>query len=355
MEGKKIDPEESKGLNPNASDFTPKSQPEELKHDLKADADSFEPSTIISVESYETHSISHVKSADKFLGRYGLLNFILFDNFTTYDAIEDTWTTYSEWTVKSKGPEAKYSRSLLTSPNSFIISGGLNEEALKHSYHADISLSFGTTTNTLEVYEMQEARYLHGMALFNSKVYAIGGQNSSSSYLRSVEAFENGCWTLKAPLNRPRSSFTVIVNNSAIWVAGGFSGAGEVCQSLEKFEGGEWALIEVTVPMLAGMTAVPRDKFNSSFYVVGGSDGNEMSKRVLVFNTENSRFDEDQQELLHPRAGAAACCDGNTFWLVGGGQLIGECWNGQRKTETKTMPLSVYAQIESASFVKSRE
>ena len=355
MEGKKIDPDDSKGLNPNASDFTPKSQVEESKQDLKADADSFEPSTIISVESYETHAVSHIKSAEKFIGRYSLLNFILYDNFTTYDAIEDTWTTYSEWTLKSKAPEAKHCRALMISANSFIITGGLNEEALKHSYHADISTGFGTSTNILEVYEMQEARYLHGVALFNNKVYAIGGQNSASSYLSSVEVFENGCWTLKAPLNRPRSSFTVVVNNSAIWVAGGFVGACEVCNSIEKYQGGEWVLIDANVNMLAGMTAIPRDKFNSSFYIVGGSDGNEISKRVLVFNTENSRFDEDQQELLYPRAGAVGCWDGNTFWLVGGGQLIGECWNGQKKSETKSMPLSIYAQIESASFMKSRE
>ena len=244
----------------------------------------------------------------------------------------------------------------MVAPTSFILTGGFNGAALKHSYHADIMNNFGEIHNTMDVYEMQEARYLHSMILHNTKAYVIGGQSSADTYLNSVEAFENDSWVLKPALNKPRSMFTVMVNNSAIWVAGGFCGKGVTCQSLEKFDGEQWLLIEVALPMYAGMCSAPVDKFNNSFYVLGGSDGNKASDRFLVFNTESSSFEEDQNlKLLYPRAGGVTYWINETFWIIGGGISFGEMWSKGKGVETKTMPLSIYSQIEAASFTKSRE
>lgn len=346
--------EESKGsLNPNANDFTPKVASEPPKSGLNTNAATFEPEPVI--ESYETHSVSNVKAAEKFDGRYGLLNIISGESFATYDAAEDTWVTYNEWTSKSKVPEGKYSRTVMKSPTSFIISGGYNGSALKHSHHVEICKNFGESINTVSVYEQVEARYLHSAVLFNNTVYLIGGQSSSKNYLSSVEAFENSEWVLKSSLNKARSYSTAICNNSAIWVAGGFCGPNEVVQSVEKYSNGVWELIDVSFPMLAGMASVPRDRFNSSFLILGGSDGNSMSDRVLVFNTENSRFEGEAGKLLAPRAGAVTCWFGNSYWVIGGGHATGEFWNQGVGKETKAMPLTIYSQIEASSFMKSRD
>lgn len=356
MEGSKDNSEESKGkLNPDAIDFTPKDVPEETKHNLKADAATFEPTANVIIESYETHPTTHCKTAEKFEGRYGMANFVLGESFVTHDPIEDSWTTYTEWTAKSKVPDGKYSRAVFTNSNSFIITGGFNGTALKHSYHIEISNNFGTISNIVNVYEMQEPRYLHSSVMFNSLAYVIGGQSSPNEYLSSVEAFDGQAWITKSPLNRPRSYCAVIANNSALWVAGGFCGTAEVCNSLEKFQDNTWLVINVNIPMLAGMSVVPRDKFNSSFLVLGGSDGNHTSERVLCFNTENSQFEEDGMKLLHPRAGATVCWYLNSFWVVGGGHVNGEFWSNGVGKEMKNMPLSIYQQIEAAAFMKAKE
>lgn len=350
MEEKK-DLEESKAsLNPMASDFSP-----EVKNPLKADAQDFKPQGEAIIQSYEDQVIPHCRSAEKFEGRYGNLNFVLGDNIFCYDCLEDTWVSYSEWSVKSRAPEAKYYRSIMIASHSFIITGGLSGSALKHSYHIDIFKDFDNVQSSMNVYEMQEARYLHSMVVQNNTVFAIGGQASPNEYLASVEAFEDNAWVNKPSLNKARSFFTVIVNNSAIWVAGGFCAANENCQSIEKFDGRSWQLIEVCVPMFAGMGIAPRDRFNNCFYVFGGSDGVKTYDRFLVFNTENSSFEEEQIKLIAPRAGCSVCWVGDCFWLVGGGPLTGEMWlNGQGK-ETKAMPLSIYSQIEAASFMKTRD
>jgi hypothetical protein len=183
----------------------------------------------------------------------------------------------------------------------------------------------------------------------------IGGQNSAKNYLSHVEAFENGVWVVKPPLYKPRSQALAFCNNSAIWVAGGFSGSCELVQSIEKFRNGNWTLLEVSQPMLAGMFSVPRDKFNSSFLILGGSDGNNVTDRVLIFNTETSTLELESFKLIHPRAGASTCWFGSNFWVVGGGQTIGEVWNSGNGKETRSMPLTIYSQIESASFMRARD
>ena len=351
MEPNPTDLEESKAnLSANALDFSP-----EVKPLLKADALAFKPQGEAIIESYEDQVIPHCRTADKFEGKYGNLNFVIGDSLVAYESLEDSWVSYAEWATKSRAPEAKYYRGIMTAPNAFVLTGGLNGGALKHSYHIEIFKDFGAVINTMDVYEMVEARYMHGIALHNNTVYAIGGQSAPGEYLTSVEAFENNNWVAKAPLNRARAFFTVIVNNSAIWVAGGFCGTAEVCQSIEKFDGRAWEVIEVALPMYAGMSAVPRDKFNSSFYVLGGSDGNQAYDRFLIFNTENSSFEEDQTRLALPRAGSSVCWFADSFWVIGGGPATGEMWvNGQGR-ETKPMPLSIYSHIEAASFMKTRE
>ena len=94
MEGPDKDLEESLGkLNPLASDFSPITSSEEVKNSLKADAREYNPEVII--ESYETHQVSHIKTLEKFEGRYGNFNFVLGENLMSYDCIEDTWISYN--------------------------------------------------------------------------------------------------------------------------------------------------------------------------------------------------------------------------------------------------------------------
>jgi hypothetical protein len=318
---------------------------------LNTEAASYEPT----IEVYQTERENHIKSATKFDGKYGLLNVILAQNLATYDANEDSWTTYTEWTSQNKVPEGKYSRIVMTGPNTFVVTGGFSQVALKHSHHVEIKKEFGESFNSVAVYEMNEARYLHCSVLFNSSVYVIGGQNSARNYLNHVEAFENGQWVNKAPLNHPRSQATAFCNNSYIWVAGGFNGPSELVQGLEKFNGSVWVNVEVVLPMFAGMTSIPRDKFNTSYLILGGSDGNNVSDRVLVFNTETSSFEVESFKLLLPRAGAVACWFASKFWVVGGGQAAGEVWTNGAGKETKPMPLTIYNQIESAAFMRPRD
>ena len=341
----------SASLNPDAFDFTPKRMAEENKSVLNTEAASYEPT----IEIYQTERENHIKQAGKFEGKYGLLNVIFAESFATYDANEDSWTTYTEWTSKNKVPEGKYSRIVMTGPNSFVVTGGFSQVALKHSHHVEIKKEFGESINLVAVYEMNEARYLHCAVLFNSSVYVIGGQSSAKTYSSHVEAFENGQWVSKAPLNQARSQAAAFCNNSSIWVAGGFAGPAELVQSLEKFNGSVWVNVEVALPMLAGMTSLPRDKFNTSYLVLGGSDGNNVSDRVLVFNTETSSFEVESFKLLLPRAGAVACWFGSKFWVVGGGQSNVEVWSNGAGREARAMPVTVYNQIESAAFVRPRD
>lgn len=76
-------------------------------------------------------------------------------------------------------------------------------------------------------------------------------------------------------MNVARSTFTAIEHEGNLYVFGGFSGYELNNPNLERYhrDTNVWELIQPSLPMLSGMTAVPNNSQSSEYLFIGGSDG----------------------------------------------------------------------------------
>lgn len=106
--------------------------------------------------------------------------------------------------------------------------------------------------------------------------------------------------------------------------------------------------------MLAGMTSVRADSFNNAFLLVGGTDNNEISDRILEFSTETGNWTQKALKLVYPRARALIIRQNKSLWIFGGGVADGEKIDesGVKKLDYG-IPLNTYEQITSPFFTKA--
>ena len=98
---------------------------------------------------------------------------------------------------------------------------------------------------------MNTARYTHGVAVVDGKMYAVGGLDSTNTNLSSVESFDpsTGQWSAMAAMSTARCLHGVAVVNGKLYVVGGKDGTGNAVNSVESFDPstGQWSVMAETM------------------------------------------------------------------------------------------------------------
>ncbi|XP_051981161.1 kelch-like protein 7 [Xyrauchen texanus] len=91
---------------------------------------------------------------------------------------------------------------------------------------------------------MREARKNHGLVVVNSRIYAVGGQNTLGG-LDSVEYYEIGSneWKMAAPMPWRGVTVKCAAVGSVIYVLAGFQGVGRLGHIMEYYtETDKWVV-----------------------------------------------------------------------------------------------------------------
>ncbi|CAL4174371.1 unnamed protein product, partial [Meganyctiphanes norvegica] len=122
------------------------------------------------------------------------------------------------------------------------------------------------------VAEMPTRRCRCGIAVINSKVYAVGGFNGSLR-VRTVDMYDpaRDAWSSCASMEARRSTLGVATLNGCIYAVGGFDGSTGL-NSAEMYDSKtfEWRMI---APMSTRRSSVGVGVVNGFLYAVGGYDG----------------------------------------------------------------------------------
>ena len=123
-----------------------------------------------------------------------------------------------------------------------------------------LSIAGGKKWELSEGLDMQTPRSDFAVAVFNNKIYAIGGKFSENVYLAAVESFNfKEKWNHASPLNTCRAGHSACVLGNKIYVVGGQNQHGPV-KSIEMFslESNKWEVIGDMKgdPIGAGMVAM---------------------------------------------------------------------------------------------------
>lgn len=76
--------------------------------------------------------------------------------------------------------------------------------------------------------------------MYNGLLYAIGGRDSASSTLASVEAFDGRAWSDVVAMGTRRSYHGAAVLGGLLFSVGGWIGGIDILNSVECFNGTSW-------------------------------------------------------------------------------------------------------------------
>ena len=94
---------------------------------------------------------------------------------------------------------------------------------------------------------MSTARYNHGVAVVDGKLYAVGGRDGTNTTLSSVERFDpsTGAWSAVADMNTARYGHGVTVVDGKLYAGGGKNDDDSTLSSVEWFNPstGQWGVV----------------------------------------------------------------------------------------------------------------
>jgi hypothetical protein len=343
---------------------------EEFKISLSPDANEFVPGAPSSLRESEKPQViieevalkSYKISEDLFQGNYSHLNYLVNNQLHCFNYQENTWTAHTLVSGDPKVRFSKYSQAIFTiADNVFYVIGGLSKRQLagkRKTLKVRIAMVSGQRAEEVDNdYRLNQGRYLHSCVIAGGKIYAIGGQSDPKTYLKSVEVLDNSGWSSAPSLNIARSNFTSFVYNDAIYVAGGFSGTKQLSNFVEKLEigSGSWQVIELPVPMYAGMALIPTKRDYETVWLVGGFNGDASTNRVIEFNAKTHEVSETGKNLLFPVSMGATCWYANyNYWVFSGGvEVLGQKYEKGTWSEYKIIPQINH--IEAASYPTFRK
>lgn len=175
--------------------------------------------------------------------------------------------------------------------------------------------------NSKEIQPMVHPRLLHTLVSYQRQTYVLGGQADSNTYLQACERWDEKAWIPIPDMNRPRSAHAAFATQHGIFVAGGFSASGAIENSIERYAGQNWELLELATTWLAGSVAIGKN--SNEVLILGGSDGEGPSRRVICFDSSNNSSHVEELELLKPRVRPIVFKSGFKICVMGGGQSGG--------------------------------
>jgi hypothetical protein len=208
----------------------------------------------------------------------------------------------------------------------------------------------GYTWNQATASAAWPARRNAGCAVFNGKMYLIGGDDNSGSINQVWSSANGSSWVQESTPSltgvRYRCNPGVVVFNNKLWIMGGFEKLPiNACQNdvWSSADGNNWVQ-ESTTNIWPSREAHGAVVFNNKIYVIGGRKG------VTNYNDVWSSVDgkawvlEKSNAFPFGRYGHTTTVFDNKIWVVGG-QNLNEVWywdgasaNWTIVTPTTTLP-----------------
>ncbi|MCX7745526.1 MAG: leucine-rich repeat domain-containing protein [Clostridia bacterium] len=226
------------------------------------------------------------------------------------DLISDN--TFSS-TVKFPMPTAKWGHGQAEVNGKIYVMGGHDEVGNSATLE---EYDIATDTWKVKANLLTPRRYL-GAAAVNGKLYTIGGFNGTT-IMNTVEEYDpaNNLWVMKSSMPTARDNPGVAVVNGKIYALGGWGNHGPV-KAVEEFDPstGVWT---TKASMLNARTYHAVSVANNKIYVFGGNDEN--GKYIAEIDEYDPAADTwtTKKASITPRRHLAAGTLGNKIYIAGG-------------------------------------
>ncbi len=159
----------------------------------------------------------------------------------------------------------------------------------------------------------------HTEAVYNGKIYLIGGIDNNLNTLGTVHAYSpspSPYWDTSVDnLNTPRKRAASATLNGKIYVAGGYGT--NYLKSCEVYDPNtnEWTPIQDLNIARQNAELVA---FNNKLYCIGGDGNNGIENTVEEYNPTNNTWTIKTSRMSSPRADFSAALVSNKIYVLGG-------------------------------------
>ncbi len=174
---------------------------------------------------------------------------------------------------------------------------------------------------------MHEPRYMHGVAVVNGKIYAIGGSkihiNGKTHFLAAINATEaydpaTNTWTERAQMPTPRASFATAVYENKIYVIGGHirltsSSSARLTKMIEVYDPATdtW---ETRTGMPTARDELEANVVDGKIYLIGGEPNGAVNE---VYDPETDSWTTKEPMPTAVKGYASAVVD-NKIYVISG-------------------------------------
>lgn len=159
----------------------------------------------------------------------------------------------------------------------------------------------------------------HGTAVYDNKLWIIGGCNESSGFEKDVWCSEDGktwtCVTNNAPFGN-RSNAAAIVYDNKLWLLGGASGSSSTCNDVwSSTDGKNWTAVTAAPwPKRSHHTAFI---YGNELWIAGG-DGGSACLNDVWRSKDGKTWTKAPDAPWSKRRGFPAAIFKNKLWISGG-------------------------------------
>ena len=252
----------------------------------------------------------------------GLANFF---DYTISHAVEVYDPKTDSWTTTTPLPEGRHHAGIASIDGHLYVVGGFSQSLFSVWHAEDTVYRYDPSTSEWsELTAMPTARGGLGVAVFEGRLYAIGGYDGKNNP-PSVEAFDPKAdsWTSRAPLPTPRDHLAVATVGSRIYAIGGRPklNYGKNMSVVEEYDPAtdHWRSRAELPTARSGITA---GVVGGQIYVLGGE-----SKGGTFATNEAYSPQEDQWRTMTPmptaRHGLGSAVLGGRLYVISGGPTPG--------------------------------
>lgn len=228
-----------------------------------------------------------------------------------YDPASDTWDS----TLVKPFDEERYNASVVVWDDKFYLIGGRNIEEVLES----VEVYDPVQNEWEEAHHLRSEREGHTSAVFNNRIYTIGGQKNNFDLLDEIEWYdaEEDKWEdADFDIFYPRSAlFSAVYNNEFYMFGGYYYGLTLLsCRLYPGNDGYEWEqLPSLSEARAYGVTA----RIDSLIYLIGGETKNGKTNLVEIYNINSGKLTRGTDMNMSHSGMACAAID-NRIYSIGG-------------------------------------
>ena len=244
-----------------------------------------------------------------------ILEFAISDEVEIYD------TTSDSWSVTTPLPEGRHHAGIASLNGLLYVVGGFTKSLLSIWYAVPTVYQYNPVTQEWrELAPMPTARGALGVAVYQNRLYAIGGYDGKNNS-GAVEIFDpqSNTWSSGAPMPTPRDHLAVVTSGNRIYTIGGRPNLDyhRNMGTVEEYDPhtNQWRSRANLPTPRSGITA---GVINNRIYVIGGE-----SKDGTFSTNEAYHPATDQWRTMTPMPTArhglgSAVIDGRLYVISGG-------------------------------------